>query len=363
MKNQKDQMTLIIILCHLGKIWKDILRTYEGSKVKYTGELTKDGSAVWTGSRYTHLYYDRKAFISKENRYGNITDKDNGTVYGIFHSGSKEGYFDALYIVIGDDIVTEVNTNTDAKKPEPGITKKKNPRATPTPKTTTTSKRKDSDAGTKPPQKEVDYVLPESNSRYVTNDDISGMDAEKIQLAINEIYARRGRKFAMDQYQGYFDTKSWYKGTIEPEAFDDSVFNEYEKTNVDFLANAMNSLPATKSSTLAANDNSDYIDFSGFYVTVNDMGCYCSFDAILYRDKALKDYAVGDAVGDAELLVYYYYGDVQEHNNYYGRIIKQGYNVYSIENTNISVTVADNSVAISGEGDRGDGIYQIDTRR
>ena len=35
--------------------------------------------------------------------------------------------------------------------------------------------------------------------------------------------------------KSYFESKSWYEGTIEPEDFDDSVFNEYEIANRDLI--------------------------------------------------------------------------------------------------------------------------------
>ena len=36
----------------------------------------------------------------------------------------------------------------------------------------------------------------------------------------------------------YFNSKSWYKGTVEPETFDadTSVFNEYEVANIQKIA-------------------------------------------------------------------------------------------------------------------------------
>ena len=37
----------------------------------------------------------------------------------------------------------------------------------------------------------------------------------------------------------YFNSKSWYQGTIDPETFDsqqDSIFNEYEIANINKIA-------------------------------------------------------------------------------------------------------------------------------
>ena len=79
-----------------------------------------------------------------------------------------------------------------------------------------------------------DYIFPDSNSRYLTDEDLSGYSSDQLELAKNEIYARHGRKFVTQRIADYFNSKSWYKGTVEPETFDadTSVFNEYEVANI-----------------------------------------------------------------------------------------------------------------------------------
>ena len=79
------------------------------------------------------------------------------------------------------------------------------------------------------------YVCPGSNSRYLTEADVAGLDAWSLMIARNEIYARHGRKFNDPNLQAYFNKQSWYKGTIAPENFDPSVFNKYEEANIDFI--------------------------------------------------------------------------------------------------------------------------------
>ena len=81
------------------------------------------------------------------------------------------------------------------------------------------------------------YLLPESDSRYLTEQEIAGCSREEIQLMINEIYARHGRAFQSQNNRDYFSSRDWYSPvsgksdeTIEQE------FNEYEKVNVDFLS-------------------------------------------------------------------------------------------------------------------------------
>ncbi len=76
-----------------------------------------------------------------------------------------------------------------------------------------------------------DYFFPDSDSRYISRSELVNLTDEELQLARNEIYARHGRKFNTPSVQEYFDTKSWYHGTIEPDDFDESVLNDYETTN------------------------------------------------------------------------------------------------------------------------------------
>ncbi len=81
-----------------------------------------------------------------------------------------------------------------------------------------------------------DYILPDSNSRYLTINDIKGMSADELALARNEIFARHGRIFKNDTFKNYFNSKSWYNGTIEPDKFNNSTLNKYEAANATFLS-------------------------------------------------------------------------------------------------------------------------------
>ena len=80
-----------------------------------------------------------------------------------------------------------------------------------------------------------EYILPGSDSRYYTMDELAGLTAEECRLARNELFARYGRRFQDDALQAYFDSRSWYHGTIDPEDFDESIFNEYEVANRDLI--------------------------------------------------------------------------------------------------------------------------------
>lgn len=84
-----------------------------------------------------------------------------------------------------------------------------------------------------------EYFFPESSSRYLTDEEISAYNSDQLELAKNEIYARHGRQFVTDYIADYFNSKSWYQGTIDPGTFDaeqNSIFNEYELANIEKIA-------------------------------------------------------------------------------------------------------------------------------
>ena len=84
-------------------------------------------------------------------------------------------------------------------------------------------------------ESDSEYLLADSDSRYLTEDDLAGFTAEQCRLARNEIYARHGRRFSDPALQRYFDSLSWYNGTIEPSDFNDNVFNSYERANCSLI--------------------------------------------------------------------------------------------------------------------------------
>jgi hypothetical protein len=70
------------------------------------------------------------------------------------------------------------------------------------------------------PAADSDYVIPDSNKRYLTTSDLTGLTTLQLYYARNEIYARHGRGFNSATLREYFATKSWYTELYTPEAFD-----------------------------------------------------------------------------------------------------------------------------------------------
>lgn len=101
---------------------------------------------------------------------------------------------------------------------------------------------KDSETNWDYAKEDKEYILPYSSTMYLSISDLYGLSADQARYARNEIYARHGRKFKDKDLQKYFDNCSWYYGFIEPEDFDESWLNEYEKENVKVIKEYENSL-------------------------------------------------------------------------------------------------------------------------
>ena len=83
---------------------------------------------------------------------------------------------------------------------------------------------------------EDEYLIPYSADRYLTEADLAGFSNDELRKARNEIAARHGRRFKDEELQSYFDSKSWYYGTIEADEFNKVVrLTDIEQKNMEFI--------------------------------------------------------------------------------------------------------------------------------
>ena len=83
-----------------------------------------------------------------------------------------------------------------------------------------------------------DYILPDSSTREYSDSELRDLTDKEVIYAINEIYARKGRIFTGEEFKRYFESKSWYRGTIPAEEFDanqNARFNDTERANINKL--------------------------------------------------------------------------------------------------------------------------------
>lgn len=86
------------------------------------------------------------------------------------------------------------------------------------------------------------YIFPDSDKRVLSNAEIEASSIWQLRRGTNEVYARHGRKFKNQGQAAYFESKSWYNGTIEADNFNESTLNEYEKQNIKLMQNRLDSL-------------------------------------------------------------------------------------------------------------------------
>ena len=79
------------------------------------------------------------------------------------------------------------------------------------------------------------YVLPESNEKELSADELRDLGEDRLRIARNEIYARYGRSFQDEALAQYFQRKVWY---CQSENIDDTVLSETELANRDLIQQA-----------------------------------------------------------------------------------------------------------------------------
>ena len=80
------------------------------------------------------------------------------------------------------------------------------------------------------------YIFANSSSSYLSKSDVSALSNNNLNLALNEIYARRGRIFKDSALSSYFSSKSWYTPKYTSEEFSKNVtFNNYEQANLQLM--------------------------------------------------------------------------------------------------------------------------------
>ena len=83
-----------------------------------------------------------------------------------------------------------------------------------------------------------DYILPESDSKIYSAEELNSLSSKELRLARNEIYAKHGRKFSSEDLQSYFSEKIWYKPKYEAAEFEaksNGMLNVVELENIKLI--------------------------------------------------------------------------------------------------------------------------------
>lgn len=83
---------------------------------------------------------------------------------------------------------------------------------------------------------ESEYLLSMSATRKLTREDLEGLSKEQLRLARNEIFARHGMIFGVEDLDAYFATKSWYTASVPAKEYYDRVeMSLIEEYNLTFI--------------------------------------------------------------------------------------------------------------------------------
>ena len=85
---------------------------------------------------------------------------------------------------------------------------------------------------------EVPFSSCKYNTEYLSQNEVKNMSQSELNIAFNEIYARRGRIFTSPSLDSYFRSQSWYTPKYTASEFSEKVvFNDYETKNINLIYN------------------------------------------------------------------------------------------------------------------------------
>lgn len=142
-----------------------------------------------------------------------------------------------------EEVATQEKTEEEVetqKKPEKEISTQEKPEEAQEQAAITTEEKNSSEGQTE--NNEGEYIFSDSNSRYLSEEEIRSVDANKLKIARNEIFARHGYIFNDEELKQYFNSTSWYQGTVQSDQFNmDWVLNNFEKKNLELISLVENS--------------------------------------------------------------------------------------------------------------------------
>ena len=117
----------------------------------------------------------------------------------------------------------------------------------------------------------AEYIFPDSDKKYLSEDEIRTKTVDEILIGRNEVFARHGYIFTDENLKKHFESTSWYKGTIPAEQFNsDQVFNDFEKKNVEFIKQVEDEINGVSEEENQENQQEVFIGMNGSYQCGSD---------------------------------------------------------------------------------------------
>lgn len=200
---------------------------YPGSTVKSTDRTKASGftsvmemetadSVITANNYYLSLKSNDKWTVSSKS-----LESDNSRADITY--ASTTGNFTVAFVIDHAYDNTAILVRIDAENLPVGTPLSTTTTTTPT--TTTTKASTDTSKATI----STDYVIADSDTRVITESELTSLTPWQLKVARNEIYARHGREFVHKDLQCYFGGKSWYE--INP-SFTESLLTTTDTKNV-----------------------------------------------------------------------------------------------------------------------------------
>lgn len=110
----------------------------------------------------------------------------------------------------------------------------------------------------------AEFIFPDSDKKYLSEDEVRAKTVEDMMIGRNEIFARHGYIFKNSNLKSHFEGTSWYQGTIASSEFNqEQVFNEFEKKNVELIKKVEDEINGV---------DTTFIGKAGIYCTLDDNG-------------------------------------------------------------------------------------------
>ncbi|BCN31607.1 YARHG domain-containing protein [Anaeromicropila herbilytica] len=168
----------------------------------------------------TALLFLSSSNVSKAKKTKNLTKSE----YAKESDNSSNSQTEEYQGISLDDFSISVSSSNSDKKKE-----------TTEPDTSTETKTSEDTEDTEDSSNQGDYIISDSDSRYLTDDDLKDLSKDELSLARNEIFARHGYIFDSEELQSYFEAKDWYSPVYSSDSFPEDELNEYEKKNANLI--------------------------------------------------------------------------------------------------------------------------------
>lgn len=159
-------------------------------------------------------------------------------------------------------------------------------------------------------QMRAQYIFPDSNSRYLSEEEVRAVETDRLFIGRNEIFARHGYIFEDEGLRQHFMNTPWYQEVVPGDQFNvDTELNDFEKKNVELIKKIEDEING------AVQMNAEQQQ------AIND-----AYNFLLGHSFHLQDSQPLMEFQSSDTIIYYWGGEIPE--DYYNYSITARYEVY-----------------------------------